>query len=198
MEDIANLVASLFKDLKLPFRWLAVGSVILFIILGVLGFEYLTGHFYYQSLEKKISLLKELQLIANEGIDKNPELYPIYQSAAEELARCEVRNLAFLLPLSVSLGAPVVLGKAVSGALIWLLILIVGVTSEVKKAGKLTGSTIGLAAVLIIFAVIFAWVGTIIPTVYAPWVNYIGFPLIQLGLLFLFSRKQKKPAGTGV
>ena len=196
MEHLAGFIASLFRDLKLPFRWVAVGLCVFLIVSATLGFEYLTGHFYYESLEKKVSLLGELQLIANQGIDKNPELYPMYQSAVEELARCKVRNLAFLRPLSLSLGDPVALGKAISGASIWLLLLIFGVSSDVK-ARKLTGSTIAVATFLVVVALIFAWVGTIIPTVYNPWINYIGFPLIQLGLLYLLSRRAKKPASTG-
>lgn len=195
MEDVANFIASLFKDMKLSTRWVAIVLIIFLTALGLLGFEYLTGHFYYQSLERKINLLKELQLIANEDISKNPELYPIYQSAVKELSRCEVRNLAFLPPRD--LGNPVIWGKAIGGALVWLLILAVGVVSEVKKTGKLTGIIIAVAVVLIIIAAIFAWIGTIIPTIYAPWVNYVGFPLIQLVFLFLLTRKQRNPANRG-
>ena len=120
----------------------------------------------------------------------------MYQSAVEELARCKVRNLAFPPPLSLSLGDPVALGKAISGASIWLLILIVGVFSLVK-ARKLTGSAIATAIFLVVVALVFAWVGTIIPTIYNPWINYIGFPLIQFGLLYLLSRRAKKAASTG-
>ncbi|TEU15132.1 MAG: hypothetical protein E3J21_13990 [Anaerolineales bacterium] len=195
MKDTADLIIGLFKELKLPLRWIAVIVSVILFVLGVLGYEHLTGHFYYGRLEKKIALLKELQLIANEGIASNQELYPIYQSAVEELTHYEVRGLPFPPLPSVSFGDPVTWGKAISGASVWLLFLIVGVSSDVKKAGRISGATIGAAVLVIIIATVFAWVGTIIPTIFSPWVNYIGFPAIQSALFFLLFRK-KKPAGT--
>jgi len=195
MKEIADFIVGLFKGLKLPLRWLAVIASLFLIVLVLLGYEYLTGHFYLNRLQKKIALLKELQFIANEGIDANDELVLIYQSAVDELAQYKVRPIALPYLPSVSLGDPVTWGKAISGASVWLLILIAGVSSDVGKAGRLTGTTIGVAIVLIIIVTLFAWLGAIIPTIFNPWVNYIGFPAIQLVLFYLLSRK-KKPTNT--
>jgi hypothetical protein len=195
MKDIANFIVSLFKGLKLSLRWLAIILTLLLITFGLLTYENFTGHFYFSKLEKKVTLVKELQLIANEGVDTNKDLFPIYESAVDELAQYNVRTLAFPHFSYVNFGDPVTSGKAISGASVWLLILVVGVSSDVKKAGKLSGTTIGVAIVIIVVAVLFAWIGTIIPTVFNPWVNYIGLPVIQLAFFYLFSRR-KKTTGT--
>ncbi len=136
-------------------------------------------------------MLKELQSIANQGIDTNRDLYPIYQSAVEELARDESLNLPLPYLPPLSLGDPIAIGKAISGALLWVLVLIAGVSSDVKKTGRFSGMTIAIAIVVAGIATVFAWVGSIIPTVINPWVNYIGFPLIQFGVVYLLSRRRK-------
>lgn len=194
MKDIASFIVSLFKGLKLPLRWLAIVLTVLLIVFTLLAYEHLTGHFYFNKLEKKVSLLKELQLIANEGVDANKDLLPIYESAVDELAQYQVRTLAFSHFAYVNFGDPVTWRKAISGASIWLLILVVGVSSDVKKTGKFSGTTIGVAIVTVVVAALFAWIGTIIPTILNPWVNYIGFPMIQLALFYLLSRKKKTTA----
>jgi len=193
VKEVADFVVSLFKGLRLPFRWLAALLSLVVIVLALLGYEHLTGHFYFSRLERKVALLKELHNIASQGIDANHELYPIYRSAVNELVQYEIRTIAFPWFPSVNFGDPVTWGKAISGALVWVLILVIGVSSDVKKVGRLSGATIGVGIVVLMIAALFAWLGTLIPTIFNPWVNYIGFPVVQVVVFYLLGRK-KKPA----
>jgi hypothetical protein len=138
LKDIASFFVSLFQDLKLPIRWVAFISLLMFIILGALGFEQLTGHFYLSKLERKVALLKSLQTIADAGIDNHPELKTVYEKAASELLSFEVRTPASYIP-SLQIGGPNTLGKAISGAFIWIVVMIFGISSDVQKYGIVQG-----------------------------------------------------------
>jgi hypothetical protein len=191
LKDLATFFVNLFQDLKLPVRWLAFISLLVLMIVGVLGFEQLTGNFYLSKLERKVALLKNLQSIADAGIDNHPELRVAYEKAVAELSAFEVRTPASYIP-SLQVGNTTALGKAISGAVIWIIVLIFGVSSDIQKNGKMTGTTIGVGIVLLLIAAVFAWVGTLIPTIYNPWVNYIAFPIAQLIVLFLLFGRRKR------
>ena len=193
MKEVAEFIVTLFNSLRLPLRGLAILLCLVASVLGLVWYEHLTGHFYFARLERKIALLKELQDIASQGIETRHELYPIYESVVNELAEYEVRVAAIPWLPSVNLGDPVIWGKAISGASVWILFLVIGVSSDVQKNGKLTGTTIGVGIVVLMIAALFAWLGTLIPTILNPWVNYIGFPVVQAVVLYLLGRKKKPP-----
>jgi len=77
-----------------------------------------------------------------------------------------------------------------------ILHLAYGVITETKKAGKVTGFIISIGIVITLIAWLFAWIGIKIPTLINPWVNYIGFPLIQIGIINMLSRKKKGSKAT--
>jgi hypothetical protein len=181
----------LFQGLKLPIKWFAI-FLCLVLLSGVIwGYERLSGNFYLSRLERKITLLADLQKIANSGMDIHPELIDIYNSSVKELDSFEVSQ-SFIPSLKpINLGNTTI-WKSLSGASIWIIVLVAGVASEIKKVGKVTGMVIFLGVVLALIALLFAWFGAIIPTILNPWVNYIGFPLIQFGILYFATRKTSK------
>jgi hypothetical protein len=77
--------------------------------------------------------------------------------------------------------------KALSGASIWLLFAILGLFGVFGKENR----AIAVIA-MVLFAVLFGYLGTIIPTTYAPWVNYFGFPVVQLVILWLLGSGLKR------
>jgi len=87
------------------------------------------------------------------------------------------------------------IGKAISGASIWLLLFVFGISSEIKKSRKITGLIISIAIFLILAAFLFAWIGALIPTIISPWVNYILFPIIQIVVLVFLTRKSQPQKG---
>jgi hypothetical protein len=149
-------------------------------------FESYTGYFFYQTLEKRVDLLERMRSLGDEGIHPDSQLYPIYQSTVEQLAS----RIDFRVQLpSLSPADPTSLGKAISGSSVWILILVVGVVLEIRKDKRISGTAIGVALAVGLIAYFFGWIGTIIPTLGNPWVNYILFPVAQFLLLLLLTRR---------
>jgi len=190
MKEIAAFVVSLFEGLKMPFRWPAILSVIFLLIVSIWGYERLTSNFYLSKLERKVTLLKELQSIANSGIDNQPELKPIYSSTIGELEAIDISQPLLPSLPSLNLGTTTSIWKAISGAILWILIMAFGLSTEVQKAGRVTGTVVGLGIALVLISLLFAWFGTLIPTLLYPWVNYIGFPAFQVIAMILLTRKR--------
>ena len=194
MKDFAEFIVGLFRELKLPARWAAIIGVLILLVLVVIGYENFTGHFFYTRLGRRIELLQELQNLDNAGIDKSPELSPIYHSLVTQLSH-DGYNYG-ILPTFTSIitpRGPYIVGKAISGASFWLLAFVIGFVLTIKASGPPKGTVlVGLVGVLII-AGILAWIGALIPTIITPWVNYIGFPVVQVFVIYLFSKKTAKP-----
>jgi hypothetical protein len=195
MDKIAEFVVSLFRDLKLPYKWGAIGVILTLIVLGVWGFERVTGQFYLSRLERKTTLLTELKELRDSGITQDPELNKIYQNLVKDLESFSVKQ-----PIASTSGTgeidftnPVTLGKAISGGFPWILIFIIGIPIDIKKNKRITGTTIFIGIFILSIALLFAWIGMLIPTIVNPWVNYIGFPILQIFVLVYFSVKSAKP-----
>jgi hypothetical protein len=194
MDKFAEFVVGLFQDLKLPYRWGAIGVVLMLVFLGVLGFERVTGQFYFSRLERKITLLNELKQLKDAGITQDPELNKIYQDTVNELESFSVKQSVSITPGGIDFSNPVTIGKAIGGASFWLLVFVLGISADIRKNKKITWTTIGMGIFILLIALLFAWIGAIIPTIISPWVNYIGFPIFQISLLIYLSVKSAKPA----
>ncbi|NCS68184.1 hypothetical protein GW777_07470 [Candidatus Peregrinibacteria bacterium] len=192
MDKLAEFVVGLFQGLKSSARWVAVLLTIIFIVGGFYGYERSTGQLYFSRLERKISLLKELYEIKKSGIEQDPELYAIYQDAVNELSGFDVAQPTKFQFQPIDWNKSETIWKAISGSLLWIVVLIFGISSEIKKARKITGFIFTLAVALFLVALLFAWVGTLIPTIINPWVNYILFPVLQIAVLIYFSTRAKK------
>jgi hypothetical protein len=187
MKETAGFITGLFSGLDLRGRWFAGVLSVIVLLLAFWAFESYTGSFFYQTLEKRTAILERMHTLADEGIANDPLLYPIYLSTAKKLAS----RSDFRIPLpTISLTDPEGLGKAISGSSIWVLILIVGVSSEIRKDKRISGTTVALALTIGLVAYFFGWIGTIIPTLWHPWVNYIAFPGAQLLILWLLTRRR--------
>lgn len=194
MDKLAAFVVELFQGLKSSARWIAI--IFTFIAIGVVfyGYERSTGQLYFSRLDRKITLLKELYELKNSGIEQYPELYAIYQDAVDELTEFKIVRSQNIQLRPIDWRNPETIWKAVSGSFVWLLILIFGVSSEIGKIGKITGFILLLVVTLFLIAILFAWFGAAIPTIFNPWINYILLPVLQIAALVYFSTKaEKKP-----
>jgi hypothetical protein len=192
MDKLAAFVVELLQGLKSSARWVAILLTIILIVSGFYFYERSTGQLYFSRLERKITLLKELYEIKKSGIQQDPELYAIYQDAVNDLSAFDVVQPTEFHFQSVDWSKPETIWKAVSSSLLWFLVLIFGISSEIKKARKITAFTFTLAIALLLIALFFAWVGTLIPTILNPWVNYIFIPLLQVAALVYLSTKGNK------
>lgn len=189
MQELANFVVGLFKDLKLPFRWAAIIMLILVVIASLFIYEQLTGHFYFERLEKEVALLNELQSLSANGITSNPDLLPAYKSVISELNSYESQRFTFPRFSSINFNDPTIWWKALSGAALWIILLIFFVLSQIQTK-KFSGSTFGTAAIFLVFVFALGGIGLLIPTIFSPWVNYICFPVFQIALLIWLFRNR--------
>jgi len=152
------------------------------IVVVVVVLELWTGWNYYGSLAKKVGLLKELHALAKDHIAANPQLYRIYRETEDEVAMRRVSP--FAIP---SLSPSVTFWKAVTGSLFWFVLLLAVLFGSFGEKDR-----IGLAIFMVVLGGLFGFAGTLIRTLYRPWVNYIAFPIAQLlGVVFLGSRIKK-------
>ena len=84
------------------------------------------------------------------------------------------------------------LGKFISGALLLAMVAVAVLFTKTEKAWQRIGSFV--VALAIAFAA--GLVGAFLPTVGRPWVNYVGFPIVQLILAFALIRPRMKPSDT--
>ncbi len=189
MKDIAGFITGVFSGLDIRRRWVAGGLCVLILLVSLWIYESYTGHFFYQTIEKRVVLLDKLYSLEDGGLDTNSTLYPIFHSTVKQLTKHNDFNIQFPSLAKID---PLRLFKAISASSIWILILIVGVTSEIRKDKKFTGTTIGVGLVLGFIVYVVGWLGSIIPTLGNPWVNYLAIPIAQVILMSLLMRMGKK------
>jgi hypothetical protein len=191
MKDIALFLVGLFEGMKIPQRWLIILLVLIIASLGLAGYERLTGAFAFNRLEREVDILLKLQTMADAGIINHPELKQVYERISNDLSSLESREFGIPSMPVINIKNPVTFGKAISGAFIWIVVAIFGFVTEYGKTKRLSAMTFALVSTVLLIGMLFAWIGTIIPTFFNPWINYILFPAVQLGVLVLLTRKRK-------
>jgi hypothetical protein len=184
MKELVTLIRHLLEGLDIRRRWIALVGIFLTVLIVLFVLECWTGWNYYANLEKKIKLMSSLHELARNDIASNQDLYPIYQETVAELSRRKVFSPS--IP-SIGFASSVSFWKALTGALFWLSLAIAGLFGAFGKENK-----IAAAVILGIIAFLFGYIGTIIPTIKDPWVNYIGFPLLQVVVIVLVSDRAQK------
>jgi hypothetical protein len=179
LSEIFKTISELLEDIR-P-KWLFLILFIFFVLIGLFGFEYFTGYSYYDNLEKKISLLKELNALANDGISTNSDLQEAYQQTILELTKRKVNPLdippIIFIDKTIFLETSIKIFSSISVGLLFLIGSITGaIPSDNKSLAIFTSILIGF---------LFGCIGIVLPIIYRPWVNYVGFPVVQL-LLLLF------------
>ena len=189
MNEIAGIVSSLLRDLQLPYRWLVAIISLFLVIILVLVYENLTGTFYLGKIEKEIGLLTELQELSTKGIDKNKELSPTYTRLSNELANYGSNSNNIAWQITVPSDPYVTFWKAISGASLWIIVLISAISVELRKSNRSIKSFLTTLIGIAVIGLFFAWLGIVIPTIINPWINYFGFPIIQIAVIVLLMRK---------
>lgn len=146
-----------------------------------LSFESLTGYFYYQGLQKKVMLLKELQALSKDGIDRNPTLKHIHDELAGEL---ETPREGRGISVAWLRTASIAFLKWVSGAAIGLFAIMLaffGAWRGEQRRHVVIGA--------VFFVAVFGTVAVLLPTIFHPAVNYVLLPLLQIVGLYLYNRR---------
>ncbi len=167
---------------------LVLGSVAVFIVPVVYN-----NFFYLKSVKQKAEIVEDLSNIPSDRLKNDPSLKSQYETVLDDLEKLELHVWKLNLNGVVSYSGPVSnWGKFLSGFSLWILFSVIFIFDKKNSIGKKIGSIL----VLLIVGAIFGGVGMLIPIIYSPWVNYIGYPALQLVVLIIlvvkFSNNKKK------
>ena len=183
IELIVSWIQQNFKNPKLYAIFAAV------IVVIALVFPYIDANFFfYNRIEKRVSILQSLSEIDMDKVSQYPALQEEYDAIISEIEK--QRELSISNAISSEQTANnIPLFKFLSGGtLAWIIALCVPAMNTFKD-----NKTKVLAfLLLILFGGILGGIGYIIPIILNPWINYIGYPVLQLIALIALAIKPKQ------
>jgi len=183
---IELIVTAIQRNLKNPKLHVAL---IIFIIIVALVFPYVDANFFFYSrIERRVSILQSLSEIDIEKVNQSPALQEEYNAILSDIEKQREWSISGIIS-SEQPQSNVPLFKFLSGgALAWIFTLCVPFmnTFEDKKA------KMAAFLLLALFGGLLGGIGYFIPTILNPWVNYIGYPFLQLVALVALTIKPKQ------
>jgi hypothetical protein len=178
-EMLKEVTDFILKLLSLPGsnRGWKIASILFFLALGCWFLETQIGLVFFWYLERKVSLLKELNSLAQNNVTQNSDLSPIYHNLVGELAQRSSSPLIFTPSFAV------VVWKFFSGASVSFVLLVLALLVGARPDDQditLDQSMTGF----VLLGLFFGFIGVFLPFISPLW-NYLGFPLTQV-LLFFF------------
>lgn len=187
MDKIIDLIISwVQRNLKKP-RFYAVLAGLLIVL--VLIFPYIdANYFFYNRIEKRVSVMQSLSEIDMGKVAAFPALQEEYDAIISDIENQRERSI-FGAGSSQPYSNDVQLFKFLSGgAIAWIITLCVPFMDTFKDR-----KTKFLAFLLLaLFGGVLGWVGYIVPTLFNPWINYLGYPILQLIALIALTIKPKQ------
>lgn len=186
-EKIFDLIRG---NLKNP-RFYMLLLVVIFVIL--LLFPYIDANFfYYDRVEKRVNILKEISEIDQEKLKENPVLESEYESILSEISKQKEGSIGSMFITNSTKEVRTI--KFVTGAMVsWFVAIICLFAKFEKFLYRLFG--------ILLFVALGAGIGYIaqlIPTIIQPMCNYIFVPIFEmilLGLLLTNSNAKKSTSG---
>ena len=178
------IISWIQKNLKNPKFYAAIAVLV---IIVALVFPYIDANFFFYSrIEKRIGILQSLSEIDTEQIAQFPALQEEYNTILSEIEG--QREWSVSGAISTDQHPDITLFKFLSGgALAWIVALCVPFMNTFKDRK----SKVFALLLVALFGGIFGGIGSIIPTIVNPWVNYIGYPVLQLIALIALTIKPK-------
>ena len=185
MNKIIELIASwVQKNIKNPRLY---ATIVVLVIVVALVFPYVDANFFfYNRIEKRTNILQRLSEIDIDQISQSPALQDEYNAILSEIE--EQREWSISGAISASGNSTIALYKFLSGgALAWIIAVCVPFMNTFNdKKTKI----VAFIFVMLIGGLL-GWIGSIVPTIINPWINYIGFPILQLIALISLTMKTK-------
>ena len=187
MDKAIELIVSwIQKNLKNP-KLYAVLAALLIIVAIV--FPYIDANFFfYNRIEERVSILQSLSEIDREKVSQSPALQEEYDAIISEIKKQRELSISNAISFDQPKNHVPLLKFLSGGVLAWIIALWVPFmnTFQDSKAKVLA------FFLLILFGGILGGIGYIIPIIFNPWVNYIGYPLLQLIALIVLAIKPKQ------
>ena len=185
-EKLFDLVKNNLKNPKLYALLLA--SMVIFFLL----FPYLDANvFYYKRINDRVEILEKVSVLDSDLIAQNPTLKAEYERILVEISNQPESMVSSILTKETSKKATV--AKFISGGfLFWVIAFWCFGIKEFKNVGyKILGFIL-----FSIVGVLFGFIAKAIPTIFNPWVNCVGFPIILIIFIALLLTSNKKGTST--
>lgn len=193
---IDELLTLVKKNYNKPRLW--IGLMIVAFCIALL-FPYIDSNFFYFSrIEKRISILERVMELDKVKINSNQVYKDEYQSILQEIEQQSERSVNSVMnKTTMYINSIVTAGKRqgnswikfFTGA-IWF--LIVTICIPFMDTFKKRSDKILAFILLLIMSIIVGCFFSIIPIIFAPMVNYIGFPILQIILVIIIVSKSNK------
>lgn len=172
IEKVFDIIKDNLKNPKLYIVLLVTIVVILLL------FPYIDANFfYYNRVEKRINILKEISSINMKNVEGNSIMKSEYDNILEEISKQKEGSLGSVFITNNT--EKVTSYKFVTGAIVsWLL----GFVCLFIKMEKTWQRFVGLLMFLLI-GFIMGYIAMMIPTIIEPTCNYILMPILQIVLL---------------
>lgn len=190
MDKLVEAIVEIFqRNIKRPTLWLVV---IVIISLSAMALPYIDHYiFFYDRTTKRVELLQQITSLDVEKINKDERLAKEYNLIIEDIQKQGKANLLGLDAgtLFIPTTRPIQFWKFISGAsLLWVLALFVPFMNTFKKKSD----KIAALFIVLIFGCITGWISYIIPTFYAPIINYLSIPVLLIAILVIALIKSNK------
>lgn len=183
-----DLIVNLIKNnLKNPKLYIGLFALLLVVLLL---FPYIDANFfYYERVEKRVSILKDVTEININTLQSNPILKDEYDSILAEMEKQKNGSIGNILITTSSQQTKIM--KFLSGAaLMWFIAILCLFISFHRPFDRIAG--------IMLFSALggaFGYLAEAIPTIIQPTVNYILMPVLQILLLaFLVTSSNTKKA----
>lgn len=181
-EKLFDLVKNNLKNPKLYALLLAL-TIVFFLL-----FPYLDANiFYYKRINDRVEILEKVSALDSDLIAENSTLKTEYERILVEISNQPESMVSSILTKENSISATI--AKFISGGfLFWVIAFCCFGLKGFKNFGyKLLGFVMFL-----IIGVLFGFIAKAIPTIFNPWVNCIGFPIILIIFAALLLTSNKK------
>lgn len=177
-------VFEIFKDnLKNPKFYFVL---LILIVVILLFFPYIDANFfYYNRVERRIQILKEISELEIEELDDNQVLQTEYYSIIDEISKQKDGSLGSIF---VASSDPMVnrIKFFTGAAFSWVLGIMCLVIKQQKKGYKFWGFVF-----FILLGIILGMISTRIPIIKQPMYNYISIPMIEIVMFGLLVTNKK-------
>jgi hypothetical protein len=191
LKQLYESFRNILPDLSLRGRR-AVAVTLIFVVATIMWFaESQTNFLYFWYLHNRVSILKDLNELAQAGITQNPELAPLYEEMVTELAErryLSVRGtiLVIVSNLSDALSS-IAFWKFLSGGLWGFVFMLAGIVGWAGSGRDKRNVILGA----LVFGLFMGVIGIILPF-HSPLVNFILFPVLQMVVLTLYGKRRQR------
>lgn len=176
LEKVYELIIKNLKNPRFYALILVVGLALLII------FPYVDANFfYYERVEKRVSILKDISEINVEAIQNNPVLKSEYDSILEEVRRQKYGNIENIMITTVSESTQK--NIFISGGFIFWIFSFLCIIIKSNKSGLIM--KIVTAAIVAAFGCICGYIAELIPIIISPIYNIVLVPIVEIILIYL-------------